>query len=393
MHFFLLQISCIFVSVSSLSQMQKVQLELIFGVPVMDRFSIVIQILSKHATSREAKLQIALAEMPYIWHQLGTENCSMVRSQLTDAQKMLLRNRERRIKNELEHISQHRRMVRNKRTNKECPVVAVVGYTNAGKTSLIKALTNQEKIQPKNQLFATLDVTAHPGRLPCNLQVIYIDTIGFMSDIPTELIQCFITTLEDAMMAVKICLNLSFFYFMCIVQAPFLIFLYVFLQDLIIHVQDVAHENVEDQRQHVEKTLRQLMYRSDSKKSELLNNIINVGNKCDLVNDLDENKLIFENMPNENETSEPMHFVSCTKNSGLNDLVQSIEKNLLKVTNRKKLIVRVPQGGEELAWLYKNTAVTQTEMCEKNSEYLRVHVLLTDLCLIQFKNTFLKKAK
>lgn len=78
----------------------------------------------------------------------------------------------------------------------------MVGYTNGGKTSLIKALTNQEKIQPKNQLFATLDVTAHEGRLPCNLKVIYIDTIGFMSDIPTGLLECFITTLEDALVAV-----------------------------------------------------------------------------------------------------------------------------------------------------------------------------------------------
>lgn len=169
----------------------------------MDRFSIVIQILSAHATSREAKLQIALAELPYIWHHLGAENSSFIRSKLTDSQKMMLRNRERRIKTELEQMSLHRKMVRKRRSNKEFPVVAVVGYTNCGKTSLIKALTNQEKLEPKNKLFATLDVTAHMGRLPSNLQVIYIDTIGFMSDIPTNLIQCFITTLEDAMCAVR----------------------------------------------------------------------------------------------------------------------------------------------------------------------------------------------
>lgn len=198
------KISAVFVSVSRLTQPQKVHLEALFGVPVMDRFSIVIQILSAHATSREAKLQIALAELPYVWHQLGTEDSAVSRSKLTDSQKMMLRTRERRIKNELEHIRVHRKMVRKRRLNLEYPIVAVVGYTNAGKTSLIKALTNQEKLEPKNKLFATLDVTAHAGRLPCNLQVIYIDTIGFMSDIPTGLIECFITTLEDAMMAVWI---------------------------------------------------------------------------------------------------------------------------------------------------------------------------------------------
>lgn len=134
---------------------------------------------------------------------MGTENSEFIRSHLTDSQKMLLRNRERKIKDELERIKVRRQMARRTREQRECPIVAVVGYTNAGKTSLIKALTNQEKIQPQNKLFATLEITAHPGRLPCNLQVIYIDTIGFMSDIPTELIQCFITTLEDAMMAVS----------------------------------------------------------------------------------------------------------------------------------------------------------------------------------------------
>lgn len=134
------------------------------------------------------------------------------------------------------------------------------------------------------------------------------------------------------------------------------------------------------------------MFSSESEKVQLLDNIINVGNKCDVVDNLDESKEIFESLSNKNETSEPMHFISCTKGSGLDNLVMAIEKNILKVTNRKKMIVRVPQGGEELAWLYKNTAVTHTEICDKNNEYLKVHVLLTDLNLTQFKNLFLKKS-
>lgn len=154
----------------------------------------------------------------------------------------------------------------------------------------------------------------------------------------------------------------------------------------------MAHINVDDQRQHVEKTLRRLMLTSESEKRQLLENVINVGNKCDLVDNLDDKNIenLEESSSNQNETAEPMHFVSCTKGSGLSELLHAIEKNILTVTNRKKMIFRVRQGGDEYAWLYKNTAVINTEICDKNSEYLKVHVLLTDLALTQFKNTFLK---
>lgn len=162
-------------------------------------------------------------------------------------------------------------------------------------------------------------------------------------------------------------------------------------QDLIIHVQDVAHRNVHDQRVHVEKTLQKLMYGCETDRYLLLNNIINVGNKCDLVENLDQSIEQFDASASiGNITAEPMHFISCTKGSGLSNLVEAIENNILKVTNRKKMIFRVRQGGEEYDWLYKNTAVTQTEICDKSNEYLKVHVLLTDLALMNFKNTFLK---
>lgn len=153
----------------------------------------------------------------------------------------------------------------------------------------------------------------------------------------------------------------------------------------------MAHINVDDQRQHVEKTLLRLMNTSESEKRKLLENVINVGNKCDLIDRVDENSQHLDSVSNQNKTNEPMHFVSCTKGSGISGLLRAIEENILTVTNRKKMIFRVQQGSEEYAWLYKNTAVTNTEMCDKNSEYLKVHVLLTDLALTHFKNTFLKK--
>lgn len=131
------------------------------------------------------------------------------------------------IKKVLEKLKDHRRLLRKARVVKQIPIIAVVGYTNAGasfvicrsrkvvwyqwfflhfsagKTSLIKAFTNEVRLIPKDQLFATLDVTAHAGRLPCSLKVIFMDTVGFISNIPTSLIASFNATLEDIVLAVS----------------------------------------------------------------------------------------------------------------------------------------------------------------------------------------------
>ena len=90
-----------------------------------------------------------------------------------------------------------------KRKKKALPVVAVVGYTNAGKTTLIKQLTKEESMEPKDQLFATLDSTVHAGKLPCKMKMLLLDTIGFISDLPHELVESFSATLKDVLLAVS----------------------------------------------------------------------------------------------------------------------------------------------------------------------------------------------
>lgn len=264
----------------------------------------------------------------------------------------MLKTREKRIKDELHRIRSQRMLLRRRRITKNFPIVAVVGYTNAGKTSLIKALTDEESMQPKDQLFATLDVTSHAGVLPCKLSVIFMDTVGFMSDIPTELIECFVATLEDAMLA-----------------------------DVILHVQDIAHENYVEQKKHVEATLDQLL-QSISKESgdAHLPPVINVGNKADLF------KGDFENM-------EEIEIVSCKNLSGINDLLQTLENAILQTTNRRKMIIKVRCGSEESAWLYKNTAVTDTEADPKSSEHVLMHVVISEPVLQQFKHKFIMLRK
>lgn len=120
----------------------------------------------------------------------------------------------------------------------------------------------------------------------------------------------------------------------------------------------------------------------------------------DLVEDINAIRSKYQIEMDENEdtadvltSTPPIHFISSTKLHGIADLMKSIEKNILRTTNRIKMIIRVPQSGEELAWLYKNAAVTRCEADTKNSEYLLAHVVITELTLLQFKNTFLNVNK
>lgn len=165
--------------------------------------------------------------------------------------------------------------------------------------------------------------------------------------------------------------------------------LFIHSQDLIIHVQDVSHPNYAEQRKHVEETLETMFY--DPNDAILQRNIMNVGNKCDLVSDLDQIRRTYGELKNDNATGETMHFISSTQMTGLHDLTQAIQRNILQVTERKKVVIRVPQGGLEMPWLFKNTAVVHTEADPKDCEFIFVHSVLSDLELTQFKNTFLSR--
>ncbi|GAB0097643.1 putative GTP-binding protein 6 [Sergentomyia squamirostris] len=345
----------IFISKGVIHGPQKRWLETTFKVPILDRYSMVIQILRLHATTAEAKLQVAMAEIPYIWGQSRAKTATVGKLDdlvLSDSQKILLSDRERKLKKALNNIRAQRKLLRKKRQARNFPVIAVVGYTNAGKTSLIKALTRESTLQPRDQLFATLDVTAHAGMLPCKLEVIFMDTVGFMSDIPTELLECFIATLEDVMLA-----------------------------DVIIHVQDVSHGNCCEQRKHVEVTLRDLVEKFGEEHN--LDNIINVGNKVDKLPSGQENQDNFRDL----------HLISSHTMEGVRNLLDTVEKMILERTQRSHVLIRAPMGGEEASWLYKNATVVETEADPDNSQYLRLHVVIADSTFQQFKHRFLKSNK
>lgn len=350
------RISAVFISTNVLKPIQHQNLENHFKVPVYDRYLIVIQIFRQHAITREAKLQVALAEVPYIWSRIRgvqegyTDRLGIQAGQIAlssklifDDKKNLLKEYEKKLKKSIEKLRSHREHLRHKRMNKDLPVVAIVGYTNAGKTSLVKALTGDEDLAPKNCLFATLDVTVHGGILPSNLKVLYIDTIGFISDIPTRLIEPFVATLEDAMFA-----------------------------DVIVHIRDMSHPNVQVQKDHVESTLKNLKVDNN-----LLDHVINVGNKVDRLDNVQQD-------------AAATMLISCTTGVGLDELKSRIEKQIIKVTNRSTMKIRVRTGQEEYEWLRAHTAIVSIDT---DGDYSVIKVIVTQSDIDVFKNLFIRKAK
>lgn len=128
-------ITAIFISTNTLKHVQILELEKIFGLPVYDRYSLVIHIFRNHAMTPEAKLQVALAELPYVWKKMSELNGQI---NLLEKRRLYLQARETQLKTALKKLKQHREAIRMKRKSYDFPSVAIVGYTNAGKTSLIK---------------------------------------------------------------------------------------------------------------------------------------------------------------------------------------------------------------------------------------------------------------
>ncbi|XP_015599505.1 putative GTP-binding protein 6 [Cephus cinctus] len=333
-------VTAVFISTNVLKQVQLIELQNALGVPVYDRYGIVIQIFRAHAKSREAKLQVALAEIPYFWSKINTiADQRGGQINLIESRRKLLQAREVKLKTALKKLKGHRELLRSSRQKSSIPSVAVVGYTNAGKTSLIKALTGDDSLEPKNYLFATLDTTAHEGILPCRLKVLYMDTIGFIQDVPEALIEPFVATLEDAMIA-----------------------------DVIVHVHDVSHPDSRAQFDHVHRTIKNLI---DDERP-----IIDVANKCDLAKP--------DGIPNE------VLPVSAVNFTGIDLLRLRIQKKLLAATGRLSIRIRVESGSRAAAWLYKETAVTNAEPDPKNLQYLYLDVIATETQLYKFRH-FLKQ--
>ena len=299
-------------------------------IKIYDRYTVVLEIFKNNAHSSIAKLQVALAEIPYIRHKFENRE--------------LYKTVEKKINKELELKLKTRSLSNSHRKEKNIPTISVFGYTNAGKTSFIKLLTNDEKMNPKNQLFATLDITYHGTRISDSTQdVIFIDTIGFISDIPTNLVEAFRTSLNDALQA-----------------------------DILIHLVDLSHPDCVAQ----EKTVVEIL--NDLASEEKLKKMITVYNKCDLIKDFEAIK----------EDLKDKFCISCETGLGIAGLKTVIEAEVYKRMQFMRIKLKLSQGGPEIAYLYKSSIIEQIDEFDDDPQFISATVLINKVNAIKFIKLF-----
>nr|XP_054107626.1 putative GTP-binding protein 6 [Callithrix jacchus] len=345
-------ITCVFLNVERMAAPTKKELEAAWGLEVFDRFTVVLHIFRCNARTEEARLQVALAEIPLLRSNLQRDVAHLHRGgsgsryimgsgeSFMQLQQRLLKEKEAKIRKALDGLRKKRHLLRRQRTRREFPVVSVVGYTNCGKTTLIKALTGDAALQPRDQLFATLDVTAHAGTLPSRLTVLYVDTIGFLSQLPHGLIESFSATLED-----------------------------VAHSDLILHVRDVSHPEAELQKASVVSTLRGLRL-----PAPLLDSMLEVHNKVDLV-------------PGYHATEPNVVPVSALLGHGLQELKAELDAAVLKATGRQVLTLRVQLAGAQLSWLHEEATVQQVDVIPQDGA-ADVRVVISHSAYGKFRKLF-----
>ncbi|XP_054962148.1 putative GTP-binding protein 6 [Pan paniscus] len=344
-------ITCVFLNVERMAAPTKKELEAAWGVEVFDRFTVVLHIFRCNARTKEARLQVALAEIPlhrsnlkrdvaHLYRGVGSRYIMGSGESFMQLQQRLLREKEAKIRKALDRLRKKRHLLRRQRTRREFPMISVVGYTNCGKTTLIKALTGDAAIQPRDQLFATLDVTAHAGTLPSRMTVLYVDTIGFLSQLPHGLIESFSATLED-----------------------------VAHSDLILHVRDISHPEAELQKCSVLSTLRGLQL-----PAPLLDSMVEVHNKVDLV-------------PGYSPTEPNVVPVSALRGHGLQELKAELDAAVLKATGRQILTLRVRLAGAQLSWLYKEATVQEVDVIPEDGA-ADVRVIISNSAYGKFRKLF-----
>lgn len=343
-----------------LSPLQQRNLEKEWNTKVIDKTALILEIFGKRARTKEGVLQVELAHLTYARSRLVRSWTHLERQRggsgflggpgetQIELDRRLIDEDIIKIKKELEAVKKTRHLHREARKKVPFPIVALVGYTNAGKSTLFNKLTNAD-VMAKDMLFATLDPTMRKLKLPSGQVVILSDTVGFISDLPTELVMAFRATLEEVLDA-----------------------------DVIVHVRDYYHEDSRAQRKDVEAVLSDL-----GLKEEVEEGLIEALNKIDLY-DEDDRKMILEQ-----KKRRPKECPICAeKGEGFEKLLNCIEEALNK--NAKEVELKIPvTDGKALALIYQKAQVIERKDFQK---VIKLKVKIKESELFYFE-AFLKGEK
>jgi GTP-binding protein HflX len=319
----------------ALSPIQQRNLEKAWNAKVLDRTGLILEIFGRRAKTKEGALQVELAHLNYQRSRLVRSWTHLERQRggfgfmggpgetQIEADRRLIGERIARLENELKKVQATRRLHREGRRRVPYRVVALVGYTNAGKSTLFNRLTRAE-VQAADMLFATLDPTLRAIHLPHGGKAMLSDTVGFISNLPTQLVAAFRATLEEVLEA-----------------------------DVILHVRDMSHEDAEAQQRDVDAVLRQLGIDPDNGR------ILEVWNKIDRFSPEERDKL--RNIAARRSAEHPCLLVSAETGEGIDALLSAIEDRLAAARVTLNLSIDAADGAG-ISWLHRNSEVLDKQL-------------------------------
>ncbi len=323
---------------ASLTPVQQRNLETALGCKVIDRTGLILEIFGERARTAEGRLQVELAHLDYQAGRLVRSWTHLERQRggfgflggpgetQIEADRRLIRDRMARLRKELDQVSRTRGLHRERRQRAPWPVIALVGYTNAGKSTLFNRLTGAD-VMAENLLFATLDPTLRQISLPGIDKAILSDTVGFVSELPTQLVAAFKATLEEVVSA-----------------------------DLLIHVRDVAHPDTEAQRTDVEAVLSEIGVEAETPRFE-------AWNKIDLLDD-EARALVLEDAAKRDDVMP----ISAWTGQGIDALIDAVAGKLTE-GHRRYTVTLDAADGAGAAWLHQHGEVIDQRIEGEQATY------------------------